>query len=316
MELRPLGFGEIFDRAITLYIRNFIPFVGIVSVFVIPLSLMQYFIDRASIPQWDSMLHTLEHPGQAAPPPVLPAFLSSPEQAALFIARILVAWLLWPFALNACTVGVARLYRGSAVEFGACYRASLARWAPVIGLLCLEAVVFVVWYIAFVVPLVLDVVAVVALSQAGPLGAAVAILAAIVGLVFAVVWLALLAPLFVALSFSMNAIVIEERPAVSALTLGFARVFNRREFWRALLFALAAGAIVLGAQTLISVLLLVAMTLHLIALEVFLSSLFQIAITPFSVVLLAIYYFDVRIRREGFEIEAELDRLADSPRVA
>jgi hypothetical protein len=58
---------------------------------------------------------------------------------------------------------------------------------------------------------------------------------------------------------------------------------------------------------------LVAITLHLLALEVFVSSLFRAAVTPFSVVLLAIYYFDVRIRREGFEIETELDRLAAEP---
>ena len=32
MELRPLGFGEIFDRAVTLYIRNFVPFAAIVMV--------------------------------------------------------------------------------------------------------------------------------------------------------------------------------------------------------------------------------------------------------------------------------------------
>ena len=36
MELRPLGFGEIFDRAVTLYIRNFVAFAGIVLVMIVP----------------------------------------------------------------------------------------------------------------------------------------------------------------------------------------------------------------------------------------------------------------------------------------
>ncbi|MBV8374181.1 MAG: hypothetical protein JO302_01620 [Candidatus Eremiobacteraeota bacterium] len=317
MELRPLGFGEIFDRAITLYIRNFVPFAGIVSVFVIPLAVLQYFLDSASMPQWDLMMRTLEHPGQTPPPPTLPAFLTSPAQAALFIVLILMAWLLWPFALNACTVGVARLYRGRTVEFGACYAASLERWPAVIGLLFLEAAIFIVWYIAFVLGLMLCVLAIVGFAQLGSsLGVGLAVLVALIGLVFCAAGLLLLAPLIVALSFAMNAIVIEGQPAISALGFGFARVFNRREIWRALLFAVAAGTIMVGASMLISAVVLVAMVLHLIVLEVFISSLFRAAVTPFSVVLLAIYYFDVRIRREGFEIEAELDRLADTPRVA
>ena len=42
------------------------------------------------------------------------------------------------------------------------------------------------------------------------------------------------------------------------------------------------------------------------------TSIFRAAITPFSIVLLAVYYFDVRIRREGFDLEAGLERLVES----
>ncbi|HEY9180348.1 MAG TPA: hypothetical protein VIO32_06480, partial [Candidatus Baltobacteraceae bacterium] len=41
--LRPLTMGEIFDRAITLYVRNFVPFSLIVLVVVVPSAVMQYF---------------------------------------------------------------------------------------------------------------------------------------------------------------------------------------------------------------------------------------------------------------------------------
>ena len=56
MELRPLGFGEIFDRAITLYIRNFLPFAGIVAVVVLPIAVLQYFIDTSSMTQFDQAM--------------------------------------------------------------------------------------------------------------------------------------------------------------------------------------------------------------------------------------------------------------------
>ena len=65
MELRPLGFGEIFDRAITLYIRNFVPFALIVGVMIVPLAVLQYFVDASSIPQFDAMMKILTHPGKA-----------------------------------------------------------------------------------------------------------------------------------------------------------------------------------------------------------------------------------------------------------
>jgi hypothetical protein len=112
------------------------------------------------------------------------------------------------------------------------------------------------------------------------------------------------------LAFCMYGVVIEERSVGDAVVLGFTRVFNRQEFWRAVLFAISAGAIVFGATLMISAISLVAIFAHLMVLEVLLDSLARAAIAPFGVVLLAVYYFDVRIRREGYDLEVGLDRLA------
>jgi hypothetical protein len=48
---------------------------------------------------------------------------------------------------------------------------------------------------------------------------------------------------------------------------------------------------------------------HQPALEAIVESLARATLAPFGVVLLAIYYFDVRIRREAFDLENSLDRL-------
>jgi hypothetical protein len=53
-----------------------------------------------------------------------------------------------------------------------------------------------------------------------------------------------------------------------------------------------------------------ALLVHAVAVEVVLGSLLRAAFTPFSIVLIAVYYFDVRIRREGFDLEAELERIS------
>ncbi|MBV8530064.1 MAG: hypothetical protein JO104_02005, partial [Candidatus Eremiobacteraeota bacterium] len=67
MELRPLGFGEIFDRAITLYVRNFWPFFAIVLVLIVPLAVVQYFLDSSQSAQINEVLSILKHPGSTPP---------------------------------------------------------------------------------------------------------------------------------------------------------------------------------------------------------------------------------------------------------
>ena len=108
----------------------------------------------------------------------------------------------------------------------------------------------------------------------------------------------------------MYSVVIEERGVFESLSLGFARIFNGAEFWRALLFAVAAGATVFGGSMIFGVLAIAAAFAHLPGLQAIIEGLARAVITPFAVVLLAVYYFDVRIRREGFDLEASLERLS------
>jgi hypothetical protein len=131
----------------------------------------------------------------------------------------------------------------------------------------------------------------------------------VAGLVGMLLLLPTLAPLFVALSFSMYSIVIEERGVMPSLVLGFQRIFNRSEFWRAVLFSIAAGAVVVMGSSLFSVIGLFAAFLHLPSVQAIVESIGRAVLAPFGVVLMAIYYFDVRIRREAFDLEASLERL-------
>jgi hypothetical protein len=314
MELRPLGFGEIFDRAITLYIRNFIPFAGIVAVVVLPLAVLQYLIDLSSMPQFDQAMQVLTHPNAAATAkPIMPAFLTDPKVAILFGLTMVVVYTIYPFALNAVAIGVARLYRSRPVLFAPCYRASLRRWPQVVGLLFIEFAIFIAWYIGFVIIAALTVMLTVLISQVQ------VVLGIFVGIVAGLLILAsllLLLPLFTALTFAMNAVVIEEAKVTTALGLGFSRIFNREEFWRSVLFAISAIAILLGAGMIAGIFSYIALYFHAIAAEVIVTSLFRAAIAPFSIVLMAVYYFDVRIRREGFDLEAGLERLTEDAATA
>ena len=310
MELRPLGFGEIFDRAITLYVRNFWPFLAIVLVLIVPLAVMQYVLDSSQTAQFDQAMRILTHPN--SPPPVL-ANLFSPGELGAIAAIVLLYFALWPFVFVAVAIGVARLYRGRAVEFGACYRSVLPHWGAILLTELVAVVVFLLWYAALFVVLVLAGALTVLLSQAAVV---LGVLAFIAVLILALAFLLALALILIALAFAMDAVVIEGVGPWHAIASGFGRVFAGKELGRALLFALASFAVLFGGSLVISAVALFAMLAHAVAVEVILSALLRAAITPFSVVLIAVYYFDVRIRREGYDLEAEMERIASPPVVA
>lgn len=304
MELRPLGFGEIFDRAVTLYVRNFPSFFAIVLVLIVPLGIVQYFVDASQSAQLDAFVRVLRHPGAA---PAVPQLFSSPGDLVTLLLVVAAFYVLWPFALDAVAVGVARLYRNRPVDFAACYRAVLSRWPAILGTLALQAAIVIAWYVAFVVVVFVSILVAAVFARAWlPLGVVGFALAIAVSLAA----LAILAPVFIALTFAMNAVVIERRGPIDAIASGFGRIFTRDEFWRSLLFAVAALAVLVGGSIVVAVVAWAALLVHAIALEVVVDSLLRAAFAPFSIVLIAVYYFDVRIRREGFDLEAELEQLA------
>jgi len=174
-------------------------------------------------------------------------------------------------------------------------------------MILMEILVFVVWYVAVLLVIVAVVFMVAALGAVAAQGAfAFGFAAALIGIL---VLLPTAAPLFVALSFGMYAIVIEGRGVMESFSLGFQRVFNRREFWRAVLFAIAAGATVFAGSSLFSIVGLFAAFVHLPSVEAIVQALGNAIVAPFAVVLMAVYYFDVRIRREAFDLEATFERL-------
>jgi len=311
MDLRPLGFGEIFDRAITLYVRNFWPFFAIVLVLIVPLAVVQYVLDSSQLTQFDQMIRVFTHPG--APQPTLSNLFSSPGEVVGIVAAVLLYYALWPFVFVAVAFGVARLYGGRPVEFGACYRSVLPHWGAILLTQLVAVAVFIAWYVAFFVVLVAAGVVTALLSQASIV---LAVLAFIVVLLLALAFLLTLALVFIALAFAMNAVAIENAGPMAAIASGFARVFGGKELWRALVFALAAFAVIFGGSIVVSAVALLALFAHAVAVEVVVSALLRAAIAPFSIVLVAVYYFDVRIRREGYDLEAEIERIAAAPVVA
>ncbi|HEY1429773.1 MAG TPA: hypothetical protein VGF18_09375, partial [Candidatus Tumulicola sp.] len=226
MDLRPLGFGEIFDRAITLYLKNFKAFFAIVLVVLVPYAFVQYGLDAQQSAQFQALFWVFQHPHDPVPASLTTP--QSPMQIFAYIGIALLFYAFWIVTVAAVSVGVARLYRGRPVEFAACYRVALSRWAAMLGVFVCEVFVMVAWYLMVLVVAVVAFLFATLVSKAAIVAGVIVFVAAI--LVTLAAFLTIL-PVFVAMTCAMYAVPIERAGPFGAIASGFSRVFSRNEFW-------------------------------------------------------------------------------------
>jgi hypothetical protein len=104
--LRALAIGEIFDRAVTMYVRHFAVFTLIVLTLLVPIGILDYFVTDRSTSQLSQLLAQIAHPT------VHSGSIYSPSQISTLLGVALLALLLAPFTNNAVAVGVAAIYAG------------------------------------------------------------------------------------------------------------------------------------------------------------------------------------------------------------
>lgn len=301
--LRPLSLGEIFDRAVTVYVRNFALFSLIALVVVLPTATMQFIIGlhQATFAQ---LLDQVQHPGKAPVPP------AGGTQTMLLFAFVAVSVALYSFMLVAVAGAIGDLYRGTRPEWTACYaRASrriggiavalLGEIAAFCGLLVGGAfALVVVFFVAFLLVRV---------------SLALGVVAMIFSALVALAWFVSLMLAYLAFGLAFNAIANEAVSAPGALVRGFSRVFNRSELGRATLICLALTAINLGLSAVSLSVAAVFETLHMHLLNVAVTAGLSLVSSAFVCVLLTVYYFDVRVRREGLDLQAQIDELQPAP---
>lgn len=303
LPLRPLSIGEIFDRAVTLYVRHFALFTLIMLAVLLPLTILSYFSTFGST-SYQQILDQATHPGRTATVQSLSTMLQF--EGVLLLVVVLQLFLM-PFASVATAAAVGALYRAERPNWRDCYAVPLRRWPAMLGTAFMEIVILgaVVMAGSFVFGLLLVIGVIV---TRGSVAAAVVLGIAAVLLVIA--WFAIIVLCAIALGFAFNAIGVEGSPAFTAIGLGFARIFNRRELGRASLVVLAIGAIYIGIYIVFFALFgLIQAFTHSFALGEIASAPISLVSSTFVALLFAVYYFDVRVRREGLDMQSALDRL-------
>ena len=302
--LRALSIGEIFDRAVTIFVRNFVVFTAMVFTLLAPYAVVQYFFIPADQNSFASILAQMQHPTTSQ---TQAQVSMAPGALAALIFFTMIFLLLVPFVNNAVAVGVAELYNGRAPQYGASFKAVLRRSLPLFGTALLSGLIIGAVYMGVLMALVIVVVIGVALVKVLlPLAIVMFVLAAIGVLALIVVLMMLL----LVYAFATYATSLEGASVTEAIASAFRRVLNRHEFRKALLMALAYLALQLGVLMVSStVTVLVSLLLKNYAVQLAVTAIFSAVLTAFLTILVAVYYYDVRTRSEGLDLEVDLGRL-------
>jgi hypothetical protein len=298
--LRPLSLGEIFDRALTLYVRNIALFTLIALVLVVPLAIAQYFAGLHESSSFAQMIAQIQHPGSTPPQPV------SAEQSMWTFLMISLAVVLNAFAVVAIAVAVAHLYRGEPVDWRACYARALQRAGAIVVTLLAEIAIFVVAVFAGAFVMAMVFVIAFLLVRASPALGVVAFIAAVL---VGIVWFLGIVLCYLSFGFALSAVGIEQRGVGSAIGTGFSRIFNRSELLRAVLICLALSVVYIGFAVVSLTVAGTLESLNLHIVNVIVNSLLSLVSTALLSVLLVVYYFDVRVRREGLDMQAQIEGL-------
>jgi len=304
LQLRPLGIGEIFDRAVTLYVRNFLLFTIISAFLVVPLSVVNYFITTQRAGTFAQILDQIQHPSRS------PAAAAMPFGPWLLVL-VAVSFLITPFMYVATASALGRIYNGEVADWRAAYGIALRHAVSIVVTAIFQVMILAA--AAFVGALVLGfalIAAVLLVRAVAPLGV-ITIVLTVVLLIAYIVGLMLC---YLAVALAFDAIGIEEAPFGRAISSSFARIFNRSEAGKAALICLAFLAVELGLTVVAGVADgLIEAFLHQPVIETIVQGLISLVTTGFIAVLLAVYYFDVRIRREGLDMQAAIDQLQAQP---
>jgi hypothetical protein len=305
---RPLGIGEIFDRAITIYTRNFAVFTLMVLTLLAPFAVIQYFATPDQSRSLSQAIDQIQHPTRKPDKEPDPLAGYTPAKVVGLLTVLLLLLALAPFVNNAVAVGFSAVYFGKRPDYRGSFAAVLRRWPAVLGTALLSLLMVFAAYFAGAIALVLlFAIGVLLAKPLLPLAILIFVLAAALVLAFVLLMMLML----VCYAFAIYSVSLEETGAVKAIGNALARIFNRQELGKALLMALAYLGIELGV-------LMVSGTVGALLLFVLRNTAIQLAVnavvssmlTSFLAILLAVYYYDVRTRREGLDLEADLQRLA------
>jgi hypothetical protein len=303
LDLRPLGIGEILDRAVTLFVRRFAVLVLILALVAVPIAIVQY----AAAPSTAGLLTDIsrvlsEPPGHPEEQRAILRQISAGNRAGGFsVGLVLISVILGVLSTTACIIGVAQAYAGKLPSVREVYREALRRWLQQL------AAAGVLMGVAFVLALVFGVVIFFLALAIGALATVSKIAATVVGIPVGLVALAVFAGALVLLYFAAQmtlvSIALEDPNPIRGIAHGVRRTLSPAVFWRSALAGTIVFAVSLvGSVVLISLAATLSAVTHLSALYPVIAVVGSVGLNALLTTFIVIYAFDVRVRREGYDL--------------
>jgi hypothetical protein len=281
--------GEIFDRALTLYVRNFVVFTLIMLTLELPLQLALYLLVPHSHDSLQQVLQQMQYPGER------PYYSAS--QIWSIVAVAFFGALLATFVQTAIAAAVATADVGEVPDYAGSFARVFRRASALLGTVALEVLVGIFAYIAIAIVLVIAVGTFMVVAPGAQQHVPTGLIAFI--LFFVLLLAALAVPFTTACYFGLNAAVLEDCAPFPALWSGFGRIFNRRRWRLVALFSLAYIALCLAVTMMGAVLGAIANIANLSVLTAVVDSIVGAVVGGFSTTLIAVFYFQVRKSEEG-----------------
>jgi hypothetical protein len=311
IDLRPLGAGELLDRAVTLYVRRFVTIASVLAAITVPLLVLQAVVSPGTFSIGNDLLQIVQAGGNAAKSGDVLARMARDSQftgplVLLYAGGVLVRLLMW----NALVAVIAGAYVGTARSFAAAYTLALRRYLPQVAVGLIFAGVALVALIPLGLAYVGMLLAMFALSTFVQLRGAAILVGIVLVLTFVVFAVAVAAWLLMAYELASVAVVTESPNPVGAVSSGLRRAFGRGTRWRTLVAGLAYIALVYGASIPAAMAgLLLGAAMHQPLLAVAVSAVAGVLLQGLLGAFVVVYATDVRVRREGLDLSV----LAEAP---
>ncbi len=297
-QLRPLGAGELLDRAVTLLVRRFVPIVLVLAVVSVPLLVLQAFVAPDPVSTFDILSRLGGHAGNPSTATMHELNEMNVANMRLSFVSVLLHLLQW----SALVAVIAAAYAGTSLPVVEAYRTGVRRWVAqiVVALiyLVIGAIASIPWFIAYIV--LVMVVAFTASAHVDALAIGIAVLA---GLAIVALALTTIAWIFIAYELASVAVVTELPNPIAAASAGLRRAFGAPTRWRSLLAGLVALAVNFAASVpLLAVGALVAEVTHVRGIYYAIAGTGEVLVQGLLGAFIVIYAVDVRVRREGIDL--------------
>jgi hypothetical protein len=292
-ELRPLGMGEILDRAVTMFVRNFWLFVLVLAAVAIPVAVVAYFINF-DFTQWLLAIERRAIPTVPAIATHVPGAQMTPLAALVSFVSLLVQMV----SATACAVAAGAVYGSHAITPREAYRKAWPRMGAQLLTSCALIGISIAGLIAVIFLLVLLTLPLAGMfaQRGSPIAVIYVIVLALIVTFIGMMWVLVAEMAFVSVA-------LENASVGFALRMAMKRTLAKAMFWRSALTALSFTAI-----TVIASLVLGAIggsldaLLHTGLFEATLTPIGQVLLEALTTCYLVVYYFDVRVRHEGYDL--------------